>query len=107
MSSSSGVVIHPSAREDPPDREWSEPRADQQRDVRQHRPDEPVTVPVIFITGDHDPVQQVAGSSVEQMREIVPGLERVHVIPGPSHFVQIEAPDEVNRILLDFLSSLR
>lgn len=73
---------------------------------KQQRPDEPVTVPVIFITGDHDPVQQVASSSVEQMREMVPGLERVHVIPGPGHFVQMEAPGEVNRILLDFLGSL-
>jgi pimeloyl-ACP methyl ester carboxylesterase len=41
--------------------------------------------------------------------ELLDGLERVaprvrvHRIPYASHWVQNEAPDEVNRVLIDFL----
>jgi pimeloyl-ACP methyl ester carboxylesterase len=37
----------------------------------------------------------------------VPGLTGEHVIPGAGHFVQMEAADDVNRIMLEFLGSLR
>ncbi|TYL55299.1 alpha/beta hydrolase [Nocardioides sp. BGMRC 2183] len=73
---------------------------------KQERPDQPVTVPTCFIAGDRDPVMQVAGSSVEEMRTLVPGLEQVHLIPGAGHFVQMEARAEVNRLLIDFLDDL-
>ncbi|WP_141014954.1 alpha/beta fold hydrolase [Nocardioides sambongensis] len=73
---------------------------------KQARPDEPVTVPTCFITGDRDPVMQVAGSSIDEMRDLVPGLEQVHMIPGAGHFVQMEAADEVNRIVVDFLGEI-
>ncbi|MFI9387355.1 alpha/beta fold hydrolase [Kutzneria sp. NPDC052558] len=71
------------------------------------RPDEPVTVPTLYITGDRDPVQLMLGeSAVRAMRATVPGLRGVHVLPGIGHFVQMEATDEVNRLLLGFLRDL-
>ncbi|WP_127784903.1 alpha/beta hydrolase [Rhodococcus sp. X156] len=74
---------------------------------KQQRPDEPVTVPVCFITGDRDPVQTMTGArSMEQMRASVPGLAAEHVIAGAGHFVQMEAAEQVNRIMVDFLATL-
>ncbi len=71
---------------------------------KQARPDEPIELPVCFVTGDRDPVQQIVGpSSMDAMRASVPGLLGVHVIPGAGHFVQMEAPDAVNELLLGFL----
>lgn len=74
---------------------------------KQTRPDEPVTAPTVFITGERDPVRRIMGdASVEEMRATVPGLAGVHVIPEVGHFVQMEAADEVNRIMVEFLGSL-
>ncbi|MFC0866214.1 alpha/beta fold hydrolase [Sphaerimonospora cavernae] len=76
------------------------------REKRQ-RPDEPVTLPVCFVTGDRDPVRQIVGAdSMNDMRASVPGLAEVHVIPGAGHFVQMEAADQVNQIMLGFLTGL-
>ena len=74
---------------------------------KQARPDEPVTVPTLFVTGDRDPVRAVMrGSARTPMTETVPGLVGEHVIPGAGHFVQMEAADEVNRLMVDFLRTL-
>jgi pimeloyl-ACP methyl ester carboxylesterase len=73
---------------------------------RSHK--EPVTVPTVFITGDKDPVFEMMGSDpMVRMTKLVPGLRSAHVIPGAGHFVQMEAPDEVNAIILGFLDQLR
>ncbi|GAA3383507.1 alpha/beta fold hydrolase [Cryptosporangium minutisporangium] len=72
------------------------------------RPDEPVTVPTLFVTGNRDPVALIMGeAALRAMRESVPGLRGVHVLPGAGHFVQMEAADEVNRLMLNFLATLR
>jgi pimeloyl-ACP methyl ester carboxylesterase len=74
---------------------------------KQARPDEPVTVPTLFVTGEHDPVRQIMGpDAVAQMRASVPGLTGIHVVPGAGHFVQMEAADTVNALLLEFLRAL-
>ncbi|MGZ4555504.1 MAG: alpha/beta fold hydrolase, partial [Mycobacteriaceae bacterium] len=73
---------------------------------RSHK--ELVTVPTVFITGDKDPVFEMMGSDpMARMTKLVPGLRSAHVIPGAGHFVQMEAPDEVNAIILGFLDQLR
>jgi pimeloyl-ACP methyl ester carboxylesterase len=72
---------------------------------KQNCPDQPVRVPVCFVTGERDPVRGMLGQdSMEQMRVLVPGLREEHVIAAAGHFVQMEAADEVNRILLAFLT---
>jgi pimeloyl-ACP methyl ester carboxylesterase len=73
---------------------------------KQTRPDEPVTVPTVFITGERDPVRRLAGDATD-MRAAVPGLVGARVIPEAGHFVQMEAAGEVNRIMVEFLESLR
>jgi pimeloyl-ACP methyl ester carboxylesterase len=78
------------------DHVWSE---------QQGRPELPITVPTAFITGERDPVQQLSGQSAFQtMQETVPGLDEIHIIPNAGHFVQMEAADRVNDIMLSFLS---
>ncbi|MFB4319837.1 alpha/beta fold hydrolase [Actinomadura sp. 21ATH] len=74
---------------------------------KQARPDEPVTVPTLFLVGDRDPVHEIMGAgSLEAMRELVPGLRTVRVLEGAGHFIQMEAADEVNAAMLDFLAGI-
>lgn len=42
----------------------------------------------------------------EEMRPMLPGLTRSVIIDGVGHWVQQEAPDQVNALLLDFLRQL-
>lgn len=76
---------------------------------KQARPDEPVTVPTLFIAGARDSVLEPTFAGHDPLaltRETVPGLVGAHIIPEVGHFVQMEAADEVNRLLLDFLRQL-
>ncbi|MFA1542460.1 alpha/beta fold hydrolase [Actinomadura monticuli] len=74
---------------------------------KQSRPDEPVTVPTMFLVGERDPVLQMMGSgALKQMESLVPGLQDVHIVEGAGHFVQMEAADEVNEAMLAFLAGL-
>jgi pimeloyl-ACP methyl ester carboxylesterase len=43
---------------------------------------------------------------LELLRKTVPGA-RIEVVPGVGHFTQLEAPDEVNRLLSEFVSQVR
>lgn len=72
------------------------------------RPDEPVTVPTLFVLGDRDPVREIMGAgALDAMDDLVPGLRTVHVVEGAGHFVQMEAAAEVNAAILAFLDGLR
>ena len=59
--------------------------------------------PVLLIWGEHDvtatPVQEAAGVAA------VCRDARVHVLPSVAHWVQYEAADEVNRLLLGWLQA--
>jgi pimeloyl-ACP methyl ester carboxylesterase len=67
----------------------------------------PVSQPAMLIAGETDFV--IGGATEEalaaRLSEAVPDL-RVHVIPGAGHWVQQEKPQEVNRVLLEFLAEL-
>lgn len=64
-----------------------------------------VQVPTLFVAGDRDPVITMSGSSaLERMRAFVPDMRGVHLLEGAGHFVQMECRDEVNNLLLRFLS---
>jgi pimeloyl-ACP methyl ester carboxylesterase len=41
-----------------------------------------------------------------QMRPWMPALRGFHLLPEAGHWIQQERPEEVNRLLLDFLRSL-
>lgn len=61
--------------------------------------------PALFITGEFDvvPFDDFAG---ERMRALVPNLREPIVLPGIGHWTQQEAPNEVNKSLIDFVNSL-
>lgn len=59
-----------------------------------------VNVDTLFIAADDDVV--VSPEHIEGMRPFVPGLE-THVLRNCGHWSQQERPDEVNRILIDWL----
>lgn len=63
-----------------------------------------VTQPTLFIAGQWDSAYRFTGP--DAMRANVPGLRGIHVLPGCGHWTQQERPDEVNRLLIDFLRSV-
>lgn len=67
-------------------------------------------VPVLFIAGRKDFVATTSdgalGSTVEAMNTWCTDLRGVHLIDGAGHWVQQEAPDQVNELLIEFLESL-
>ncbi|MGE0599626.1 MAG: alpha/beta fold hydrolase [Dehalococcoidia bacterium] len=63
-----------------------------------------VTVPALFITGEKDVVRSFAPE--DTIRQNVPNLKDLVLVPGAGHWVQQERPDEVNKALIGFLKSL-
>jgi pimeloyl-ACP methyl ester carboxylesterase len=64
-----------------------------------------VQQPALMITADLDPVlrpELAAG-----MEAWVPNLRATHLMKNCGHWTQQEKPDEVNRLLIDFLSDLK
>jgi pimeloyl-ACP methyl ester carboxylesterase len=76
----------------------------------QRRPFEGVQseVPAYFLGSEHDvDLEGFHGDDpISLMRAIFPDLRQVEMIPGAGHMVQLEASDEVNRILLQFLGDI-
>ena len=70
--------------------------------------DTKVVVPALFVAGERDVV--IAGATQEQlmgsMGRVVDDLRGVFLLPDIGHWVQQEAPDEVNQIMLDFLTEI-
>jgi len=68
----------------------------------------PLGVPTLFVAGANDPVIEMRGAAgLDRMRALVPDLRGVHLLPGTGHWVQQERADEVNRLVVAFLRSLR
>ena len=65
-----------------------------------------IRVPAAFIVGERDPVRNYSGQHEAGLKDWAPDLRMQAVIPGAGHWLQQERPDEVNRLLLDFLRGL-
>ncbi len=65
-----------------------------------------VQQPALFITGDLDGVIAMNPAGIETMKQIVPRLTKVVMIPGVGHWTQQEAPEATNAALLEFLKGL-
>lgn len=67
-----------------------------------------VTVPTLFIAGDHDMVIAFPGAAehLANMKQSVPLLRDIQMLPGCGHWTQQERPNEVNAAIIDFLRSL-
>jgi pimeloyl-ACP methyl ester carboxylesterase len=68
-----------------------------------------VTVPALFIAGDHDMVVAFPGAAehLANMKQSVPLLRDIQMLPGCGHWTQQERPDEVNAGIITFLRSLQ
>jgi pimeloyl-ACP methyl ester carboxylesterase len=64
-----------------------------------------VQAPALMITAELDPV--LRPEMADGMSEWVPNLRHTHLIRDCGHWTQQEKPDEVNRVLLEFLAALR
>ncbi len=62
---------------------------------------EPVDVPAMHLHGPNDGCMGV--ELTDGMAAMFPRGLRLEIVPGTGHFVHQEAPDVVNRLLLDFL----
>jgi epoxide hydrolase A/B len=60
--------------------------------------------PAIFIAGGKDSSIAWLAEAVEHQSAWLPGLTGTHLVEGKGHWVQQEAPDEVNRLLVDWLA---
>jgi pimeloyl-ACP methyl ester carboxylesterase len=68
----------------------------------------PVTVPALYLAGDHDFVLLLPGMDrlLAGLKVFVPALRDIRLIPGCGHWTQQERPDEVNTAIVDFLHGL-
>ena len=64
----------------------------------------PIPAPTLIIWGEADTYMDPV--LLERSAETVTGPLRVERLPGVSHWVQEEAPDRVNELMLDFLGGL-
>jgi pimeloyl-ACP methyl ester carboxylesterase len=73
------------------------------RAVKASRPED-VVCPVLLIWGDRDPIVTVANARAMHERL---ADSRLELLPGVGHTPMVEAPDEFNRLLLDFTRELK
>jgi pimeloyl-ACP methyl ester carboxylesterase len=66
--------------------------------------DRRIDAPALFLTGERDPVKRFMPAAV--MDGWVTDLRVDAEIPGAGHWVQQQAPDQVNRLLLDWLADV-
>jgi pimeloyl-ACP methyl ester carboxylesterase len=66
-----------------------------------------VEVPALYLVGERDTGLAIPGMDriIEAMPQIVPHLCATKIIPGAGHWLQQEAPQEVNKALIEFLKS--
>lgn len=68
-----------------------------------------LVTPSLFVAGDRDPVVNWPGMQVmiENLQDLsMPNLTKAVLLEGCGHWVQQERPDQVNELLLEFLSAL-
>ncbi len=73
------------------------------------RPDQRIHQPALYIAGTRDLVLKMLPGKdmVAGMKSLVPNLSGAELLDGIGHWTQQEAPDEVTRRLLDWLSDIR
>jgi pimeloyl-ACP methyl ester carboxylesterase len=70
-----------------------------------HLQDARIRVPAAFVVGERDPVRHYAGGHEAGLKDWATDLRMQVVIPGAGHWIQQERPEEVNRLLVEFLRS--
>lgn len=62
--------------------------------------------PSIFIVGQEDFVVKVYGAALQSLEKGMPNLKSKVFLPGAGHFLTHEKPDDVNKLLVEFLKGL-
>lgn len=62
--------------------------------------------PALFAAGDRDAVIDFLRPAYERLELSMPNLTKKILLPGVGHWTQQEQPEEVNRLLIEFLQSL-
>ncbi|MFE6973854.1 alpha/beta fold hydrolase [Streptomyces sp. NPDC057682] len=65
----------------------------------------PVTQPSLFVGGTRDASTTWLSDAIAAYPATLPGLVGSHLLEGCGHWIQQERPEEVNRILLNWLAS--
>ena len=66
----------------------------------------PIGLPSLFIGGGLDASTTWLADAIEAYPVTLPGLVSSHLLDGCGHWIQQERPDDVNRILVDWLAAL-
>ncbi|MFE7031006.1 alpha/beta fold hydrolase [Streptomyces sp. NPDC057621] len=66
----------------------------------------PLTQPSLFVAGELDASIAWLADAIKAFPDTLPGLVSSHLVEGSGHWVQQERPEEVNRLLTDWLRSL-
>jgi pimeloyl-ACP methyl ester carboxylesterase len=66
----------------------------------------PITVPSLFVGGERDGPTILGQRAIERFGQTLPALVRSEILDGCGHWTQQERPEEVNRILLEFLAEV-
>ncbi|MGK5628177.1 alpha/beta fold hydrolase [Streptomyces sp. URMC 123] len=80
------------------DRDWE--------DLAPHR-GAPITQPALFIGGALDASTTWMADAIEAHPTTLPALSASHLLDGCGHWVQQERPEEVNRLLTDWLATVQ
>ena len=67
-----------------------------------------VTVPALYVAGDHDMVLAAPGTAelLKNFKQFVPDLRNIQMLAGCGHWTQQERPDEVSAAIIDFARNL-
>jgi pimeloyl-ACP methyl ester carboxylesterase len=67
-----------------------------------------VTVPALYIAGDHDMVVAAPGTAelLANLKQFVPALRNIQMLPGCGHWTQQERPSEVSAAIIEFVRGL-
>ncbi len=71
-----------------------------------HLQDARIAVPAAFVVGERDPVRHYAGQHEAGLKDWLTDLRLLVVVRGAGQWIQQERPDEVNGLLIEFLSEL-
>lgn len=66
----------------------------------------PVTQPSLFVGGAQDASTTWLADAIEAYPTTLPGLVASHLLEDCGHWIQQERPEEVNRLLIEWLASL-
>jgi pimeloyl-ACP methyl ester carboxylesterase len=67
----------------------------------------PIKQPSLFIGGALDASTTWMADAIDAYPATLPGLVSTHILDGCGHWIQQERPDEVNRLLTDWLATLQ